>query len=86
MKNLTPEMIEKAKSAKNAEELLAMAKANGVDMTAEEAETYFSQLNPQSAALDDDLLDGVAGGTGVVIEIQERTVTEVHPDQNKSLC
>ena len=86
MKNLTPEMIEKAKSAKNAEELLAMAKANGVDMTKEEAETCFAQLNPQSAALDDDLLDGVAGGTGVVIEIKERTVTEVHPDQNKSLC
>ena len=30
MKQLTPEMIGKAKSAKSAEELLALAKANGV--------------------------------------------------------
>ena len=29
MKNLTPEMIEKAKAAKSAEELLALAKENG---------------------------------------------------------
>ena len=30
MKSLTPEMIEKAKVAKSAEELLELAKANGV--------------------------------------------------------
>ena len=36
MKNLTPEMIEKAKVAKNAEELLEIAKAGGVEMTADE--------------------------------------------------
>ena len=29
MKNLTPEMIEKAKKAKSADELLALAKENG---------------------------------------------------------
>ena len=64
MKNLTPEMIEKAKVAKNAEELLALAKENGLEMTADEAATYFAQLNPQSGELDDDALDGVAGGCG----------------------
>ena len=62
MKNLTPEMIEKAKAAKNAEELLELAKANGVEMTADEAATYFAQLNPKSGELDDDDLDAVAGG------------------------
>ena len=62
MKNLTPEMIEKAKAAKSAEELLEIAKANGVELTAEEAATYFAQLNPKSGELDDDDLDSVAGG------------------------
>ena len=62
MKNLTPEMIEKAKAAKNAEELLALAKENGVEMTADEAKTYFVQMGPKSGELDDDDLDNVAGG------------------------
>jgi predicted ribosomally synthesized peptide with nif11-like leader len=62
MKNLKPEMIEKAKAVESAEELLAIAKANGVEMTADEAKTYFAQLNPKSGELDDDELDNVAGG------------------------
>ena len=64
MKNLTPEMIEKAKAAKSAEDLLALAKENNVEMTADEAATYFAQLNPKSGELDDDDLDNVAGGAG----------------------
>lgn len=62
MKNLTPEMIEKAEAAKSAEELLEIAKENGVDMSADEAATFFAQLNPKSGELDDDELDNVAGG------------------------
>ena len=62
MKSLTPEMIEKAKAAKSAEELLAIAKENGVEVTADEAKTYFAQLNPKAGELDDDELDNVAGG------------------------
>ena len=62
MKNLKSEMIEKAKVAKSAEELLALAKENNVEMTADEAATYFAQLNPKSGELDDDDLDAVAGG------------------------
>ena len=62
MKNLTPEMIEKAKAAKTAEELLELAKANGMEMTADEAKTYFAQLNPKSGELNDDDLDLVSGG------------------------
>ena len=63
MKNLTPEMIEKAKAAKSSEELLDIAKECEVEMTAEEAATYFAQLNPKSGELDDDELDSVAGGS-----------------------
>lgn len=62
MKNLTPEMIEKAKAAKSVEELLALAKENNFEMNEEEAKTYFAQLNPKSGELDDDDLDNVAGG------------------------
>ena len=62
MKNLTPEMIEKAKAVKSAEELLALAKENNVEMTADEAATYFAQLNPKSGEVNDDDLDSVAGG------------------------
>ena len=64
MKNLTPEMITKAKTAKSAEELLELAKANGMEITADEAVTYFAQLNPKCGELDDVELDNVAGGCG----------------------
>ena len=64
MKNFNAEMIEKAKAAKSAEDLHEVAKAGGIEMTADEAATYFAQLNPQSGELDDDALDGVAGGCG----------------------
>jgi len=62
MKNLTPEMIEKAKAAKSANELLALAKENGTELTEEEANAYFEQLNSKSGELSDDDLDAVAGG------------------------
>ena len=62
MKNLTPELIVKAKAAKSAEELLALAKANNVELTEEDAKTYFEQLNANGAVSDDEL-DAVAGGS-----------------------
>lgn len=62
MKNLNHEMIEKAKTAKSAEELLALAKETGVEMTEDEAKTYFAQLNPKGGEISDDDLDNVSGG------------------------
>ena len=59
---LTPEVLEKAKLAKSAEELIALAKENGAEMTAEEANACFAQLNPKTGELSDDELDNVAGG------------------------
>ena len=61
MKRLTSELMEKAKMAKSAEELLGIAKANGVEMTEEEANEYYKQIT--SCELDDDDLDAVAGGS-----------------------
>ena len=55
------ELFEKAKEAKSAEELLSLAKANGVELTQEEAAEYFAQLN-KSGELSDEELDNVAGG------------------------
>ena len=62
MKNLTPELIAKAKTAESAEKLFEIAKENGVELTAEEAKTYFAQLNANGAVSDDEL-DVVAGGS-----------------------
>ena len=69
MKNLTPSLMEKAKAAKNAEELLAFAKENGVDMSLEEANEYYQQIS--SCELDDDLLDGVAGGYAQEVPLED---------------
>lgn len=55
------ELMEKAKEAKSAEELMSLAKENGVELTAEEAASYFAQLN-KSGELSDEELDNVAGG------------------------
>lgn len=62
MTNLTPELIEKARVAKTAEELQALAKESGWEMTAEEAAAYFAQLHPASGEMNDDELENVAGG------------------------
>ena len=55
------EMIEKAKTANTAEELLAMAKAENIELSAEEAEKAFAELN-KTGELSDEELNNVAGG------------------------
>lgn len=62
MQNFNAEMLEKAKTVNSAEALLALAKENDIEMTEDEATTYFSQLNPKSGELDDEDLDSVSGG------------------------
>ena len=59
---LTQEMMEKAKTAGSAEELLSIAKENGINLTFDEANTYFAQLNSTSDELSDDELVNVSGG------------------------
>lgn len=57
----TKEMLEKAKTAKNAEELAEMAKAENIELNAEAAAKAFDELN-KTGELADDELDNVAGG------------------------
>lgn len=57
----TDEQLVKAKAAESAEELLALAKEAGIEMTAEEADKYFAELHKEGE-LSDDELDNVSGG------------------------
>ena len=57
---LSQEIVEKIKSAGSPDEVLAIAKECNVEMTPDEAKSYFEQIN--SHELDEDLLEGVAGG------------------------
>ena len=59
--NIPKELIEKAKQAKTAEELLELAKAAGIDMTADEAEMAFANLH-KAGELADEELGNVTGG------------------------
>lgn len=56
------ELIARAKETGTVEELLALAKENGTELTEEEAKTYFDQLHQKTGELSDDELDNVAGG------------------------
>ena len=60
--DFTPEMIEKAKTVKTPEELAELAKAAGMELSAESAAAYFEQLNPKTGELTDDDLEDVSGG------------------------
>lgn len=57
----TQELFEKAKQAKSAEELLALAKENSLELTEDEAKEHFEQLN-ESGELSDEELENVSGG------------------------
>ena len=58
---ISKELLEKAKTAKTAEELLAMAKAEKIELTEEEAAKVFAELH-KMGELSDEELDNVAGG------------------------
>ena len=57
---LTKDMVKKALRCKNADELLALAEAEGYEMTRDEAEAYMAEL--ADFELDDENLKNVAGG------------------------
>ena len=57
---LTKEQVAKAMACKTAEELMAMAKAEGIELTKEEAEAYMAEM--EDVELDSDALKQVAGG------------------------
>ena len=57
---ISKEMIAKALGCKTAEELMALAKAEGMEITREEAEAYLAELS--DIELDSEELRNVAGG------------------------
>ena len=59
----TPEQLAKAKAAKSAEELIALGKENGMELTEEEAKKFSAELHKEGELADDEL-DNVAGGCG----------------------
>ena len=61
--NVSKELLEKAKAAKSAEELLALAKNEGIELTAEQAAKAFAELN-KTGEVSDEELDNVSGGCG----------------------
>ena len=62
-KELTKEQIEKAMQCKTADELMALIKAEGYDITKEEAEAYFSEISDME--LDNEKLKNIAGGVDI---------------------
>ena len=59
-KEITKDMIRKAMQCKDADELMALAKANGFDITKDEAEAYMTEM--ADVELDGEELKTVAGG------------------------
>ena len=59
--NVSKELLEKAKTAKTAEELIEMAKAENIELTVEQAAKALAELN-KSGELSDEELDNVSGG------------------------
>ena len=59
--NISKELLEKARTANSAEELLAMAKAENLNLTEEEASKAFAEFN-KTGELSDEELDNVSGG------------------------
>ena len=57
---LTKEQIAKAMSCETAEELMVLAKTEGIELTKEEAEAYLAEI--EDMELDSESLKNVAGG------------------------
>ena len=55
------ELLEKLKAAKSVEELVEIAKAEGVEIPADKAEELFAKLNAEGELSDEDL-EEIAGG------------------------
>ena len=61
-KEITTEMLEKAKTASSAAELAAIAKECGMELTGEQAQKCFDQLHPPVGECADEELGNIAGG------------------------
>ena len=57
---LTKEMLDRAAKCQTADELVALAKTEGMEITKDEAEAYLTEMD--NVELDNAALDKVAGG------------------------
>lgn len=64
MKELTKEQIAKAMECETAEELMAFARAEGYELTREEAESCLDMMS--DVELDGDMLSNAAGGCWIL--------------------
>ncbi len=71
------ELILKAKSAKSADDILEIAKENGLDVSREDAEMYI-QTNSENGELSDEALDNVTGGAAYTLRDGYLIVTNFH--------
>lgn len=58
----TSEQLTKAKAAKSIEELLALAKENGIELTEDKAQKYFAELHKEGEIADEELENAAGGG------------------------
>ena len=64
-KDITKEMLAKAVQCKDADELIALAKAEGKEITKEDAEACLDKMG--DFELDENVLENVAGGVACAI-------------------
>ena len=77
------ELLEKLQAAKSAEELIELAKAEGVEIPADKAGELWSQLN-DIGELSDDEAEAVAGGLIIkYVEIPEEARERIDPLDNE---
>ena len=62
---LTKEMIAKAMQCRTTEELIALAKSEGFEVTKEEAEAYLAEMDDME--LEEEALKKVAGGYNISV-------------------
>ena len=60
---ITKEMLAKAMQCRTAEELMALAKSEGMEVTKEEAEAYLAEID--DFELEEEALEKVAGGYNI---------------------
>ena len=77
------ELLEKLQAAKSAEELIELAKAEGVEIPVDKAGELWSQLN-DIGELSDDEAEAVAGGLIIkYVEIPEEARERIDPLDNE---
>ena len=74
---LTKEQIAKAMSCETAEELMALAKSEGIELTKDEAKAYMAEL--QDFDLDDENIKKIAGGTNLTLKCPMKGYWSVRP-------